>query len=65
MNKKNNEYKLNLQADNSIEIVEDERDWANVTVREEARPTEEEVLKDEAKDNKVKIKQGCISKLRF
>ena len=60
MNKKNNEDKLNVQVDNSIEIVEDERDWVNVTVREEARPTEEEVPKDEAKDNKVKIKQGCI-----
>jgi hypothetical protein len=59
LNKKNNEDKLNVQVDNSIEIVEDERDWVNVTVREEARPTEEEVPKDEAKDNKVKIKQGC------
>jgi hypothetical protein len=50
---------------NSIEIVEDERDWANVTTREEAQPTKEEVPKDEAKNNKVKIKQGLISKLRF
>jgi hypothetical protein len=50
---------------NSIEIVEDERDWPNVTTREEAQPTKEEVPKDEAKNNKVKIKQGLISKLRF
>ena len=50
---------------NSIEIVEDERDWSNVTTREEAQPTKEEVPKDEAKNNKVKIKQGLISKLRF
>jgi hypothetical protein len=50
---------------NSIEIVEDERDWSNVTTREEAQLTKEEVPKDEAKNNKVKIKQGLISKLRF
>jgi hypothetical protein len=43
-----------FQANNSIEIVEDARGWANVTTREEARPTEEEVPKDMAKDNKVK-----------
>jgi hypothetical protein len=39
-----------FQANNSIEILEVARDWANVTVREEARP------KEEAKDNKVKDK---------
>ncbi len=50
----NYEYKLNLQVDDSIEIVENADDWSNVTVREETVP--KDVPKDEVKDNKVKIK---------